>query len=314
MDEALYNVFILLIALVMDYTLGEPPRFLHPVVWMGKVISLWEKAAPRSGSLAQLIYGAVAVLVTMALFAMPAYYLLAFLKGISPIVYVIAGALLLKTTFSVKELRTQAVETRELLLKDHLDRARWHLRSLVSRRTDKLSKPLLVAATIESVAENISDSFVAPLLYFVLFGIPGAVAYRVVNTFDAMIGYRGEYEYLGKPAARLDDVLNFIPARLAGLIMVIAALFSRNNASSAWRVMLRDHAKTESPNAGWTMSAAAGALGVELEKAGYYKLGDAWVAPSPQIIDELLQMIQVVVVLWTLVCLFLEVMRFVFSS
>ena len=132
-----------------------------------------------------------------------------------------------------------------------------------------LPQPLLVSATVESVAENTSDSFVAPLFYFLLLGIPGAIAYRVVNTLDAMVGYHGEYEYLGKFASKLDDVLNFIPARLTALLLVVAAFLSKRSASASWRVALSDHSKTESPNAGWPMAAVAGALNVQLETVGH---------------------------------------------
>jgi adenosylcobinamide-phosphate synthase len=107
---------------------------------------------------------------------------------------------------------------------------------------------------------------VAPLFYFLILGIPGAVAYRVINTLDAMIGRHDQYEYLGKFAARLDDVVNILPARLTALFIVLAAFILRINTRAAWHIMLRDHAKTASPNAGWPMSAAAGALGVQLTK------------------------------------------------
>ena len=128
---------------------------------------------------------------------------------------------------------------------------------------------------MESVSENMTDSFSAPWLFFALFGLPGAVAYRAINTLDSMIGYRGEYEFLGKVSARLDDLLNWIPARLTGLLLVLSSLFlPGQNAGGAWRTMWRDHSRTQSPNAGWTMSAMAGALGVELEKVGHYRLGD----------------------------------------
>jgi adenosylcobinamide-phosphate synthase len=132
----------------------------------------------------------------------------------------------------------------------------------------------VISAAIESCAENICDSFVAPLFYFAIFGLPGAIAYRIINTFDAMIGYHGDREYTGKFAARLDDVANYIPARISALLIVIASAMTGNSITHALRIMSRDHKKTESPNAGWSMSAMAGSLGVELEKIGQYRLGD----------------------------------------
>jgi adenosylcobinamide-phosphate synthase len=131
-----------------------------------------------------------------------------------------------------------------------------------------------VAATIESVAENASDSFVAPLFYYALFGVPGAIAYRAVNTLDAMIGYHGRYEYLGKASARLDDVLNWIPARITALLLVAAGWLTGEAASRGWFIWQRDGSATESPNAGRPMAVMAGLLGVELQKAEHYRLGD----------------------------------------
>jgi adenosylcobinamide-phosphate synthase len=123
------------------------------------------------------------------------------------------------------------------------------------------------------MAENACDSFFAPLFFFLFLGVPGAIGYRVVNTLDAMIGHHGKYEYLGKLAARLDTAANFIPARLTALAIVCASWIWHRKASLAWKIMFRDRKNTESSNAGWTMSAVAGALDVELEKVGYYKLG-----------------------------------------
>lgn len=155
-----------------------------------------------------------------------------------------------------------------------LAQARFEMRSLVSRDTSRLNEDLIVAAIVESIAENTTDSFVSPLFFFFLLGLPGVVAYRLVNTFDSMVGYRGKYEYLGKTAARLDDVLNFIPARLTALLFVLNARFYDGDTAHAWRIMWRDHKRTASPNAGWTMAAMAGALHVRLEKSGHYSLGD----------------------------------------
>ena len=131
-------------------------------------------------------------------------------------------------TFSIKGLRRAAFKIKNLLQDDDLDKTRFELRALVSRDTAGLPRPLLASAAVESVAEGTCDSLVAPLFYFLLLGVPGAIGYRVVNTLDAMIGYHGKYEYLGKFAARLDDVLNYIPARLAALLLVLAAAFQKS--------------------------------------------------------------------------------------
>jgi adenosylcobinamide-phosphate synthase len=148
------------------------------------------------------------------------------------------------------------------------------LQSLVSRDRSHLTTELAAAAAIESLAENLSDSIVAPLLYYALFGLPGAALYRLCNTLDSMIGYRGHYEYLGKVSARLDDILNLLPSRLTALLIIGLAPLFGGKRLTAWHIWRRDAGKTASPNAGHPMSAAAGALGVQLVKVGHYALGD----------------------------------------
>ncbi len=308
------EIFILLLALVIDIVWGELPSALHPVVGMGKLTSCLERLAPRQRPWAQSIYGAGVVLVGVTLFALPVYFLLLYLREINSIAYVIIAALLLKSTFSAGELSKVASRIKERLMVDDLGEARTQLKSLVSRDARGLSKPLLISATVESVAENTCDSFVAPLFFFLLLGIPGAIAYRVSNTLDAMMGYHGKYEYLGKSAARLDDGLNFLPARITGLLTVVAAFPAGKEPSAAWRIMLRDHGKTQSPNAGWPMASAAGALGVQMEKVGHYKLGNTKYPLLPETIGASLKLMWTTVMLWALICLVIEVMGYVLAS
>ena len=315
-------LFVLLLALMLDQLLGEPPRAIHPVVWMGKIISFLKKFAPGSskssstgeGRMRQLIYGSVVVLVTVCIFAAPVYFILLYMSQVSSIAYVIGGAVILKSAFAFRQLRHAVLEIRGLLAKDNLKDARDRMPALVSRETRGLGKSALASAAVESVAENISDSFVAPLFYFLLLGVPGAVAYRVINTCDAMIGYHGKYEYLGKFAAKLDDAVNFIPARISGLLLVIAAYLSKENGRNAWRVMLLEHGKTESPNAGWPMGAMAGALRVRLRKAGSYSLGNASNPLTPSLIISGVKLTDVAALLWVLLCLIMEVAYFAFAT
>lgn len=287
------------LALAMDLVAGEPPWWLHPVVWMGKLIALLERFAPRRGRLLPFVYGAAAVIFTLALFVVPAYLLLAFLRNASMVLFVLVSAYLLKCTFSFRALLKAARKIKQLLINGHITEARRQMNSLVSRDVSRLDAPLLTASTVESVAENTSDSFVAPLLYFLVLGVPGALLYRMANTWDSMVGYHGNYEYLGKFAARLDDVLNLVPARVTGVLMVFSSYLSGNDGKGAWKIMLRDHGKTESPNAGWPMSAAAGGLGLRLEKVGHYVLGDARRALTPAAIERALALTRVSAALWT---------------
>ncbi len=158
-------------------------------------------------------------------------------------------------------------------LASDLGQARASLVALVSRDRE-LDAPHIVSATVESLAENLVDSVVSPLFYFALFGLPGALVYRSVNTMDAMIGYRGEYEYVGKAAARCDDVLNWVPARLTGLLLVALASV-RGTANTAWAALMGQRHFSASPNKLWTIAPMAGALRVRLSRPGFYAVGRA---------------------------------------
>lgn len=307
-------VLMLTIALAIDLAAGEPPRAIHPVVWMGKVASFLERRMSWSSPAAQFAYGCAVTVTVMGLFVAPVYLLLLYLKGLSFAAYVLAGALLLKPAFSLKQMRRAAFMVKELVQEGNLDKARRELRWLVSRDTGDLPQPLVVSAAVESVAENACDSFVAPLFYFLLLGVPGAVAYRVVNTLDAMVGYHGRYEYLGKFAARLDDVVNFIPARLTALLLVLASFLAGKDGRASWRVAVREHSRTESPNAGWTMAAMAGALGVQLEKAGHYRLGETDAPLTAETIAGAVRLMVIAALSWWLICFTVGAVRFVAAS
>ena len=314
MVTVMETLLILFLAIIIDLALGDPPNVIHPVAWMGRVASFLGKGCISQSRVVQFLYGVGIVVIIIALFTVPAYFILLYLKSLSSVAYLVVGAILFKFTFSLKELRRAALRVKRLLLEDKLDEARFELRALVSRDTRNLTKPLLVSATVESVAENTSDSFVAPLFYFLIFGVPGAIAYRVVNTLDAVIGYHGKYEYLGKFASRLDDVLNFIPSRLTALLLVLATFLSRRDGRASWRVALTEHAKTESPNAGWPMAAIAGALSVQLEKTGHYKLGKTSTSPIPETIDDSLKLVQIAMLVWVLICLTVGGIYFAFTT
>lgn len=274
-----------LVAMGLD-TLGEPPATLHPVVWYGKVIRLLERAAP-AGRLPQLVYGIAMPLLAAPLAILPALevqrlalrMLTYATKHGQPIFGKLLYALLigacLKPFFAANMLVAAGREVRYALEGGELQQAREALGSLVSRDREQLTPELVIAAAVESLAENVSDSVVAPLFYYALFGLPGAAFYRLCNTFDSMIGYHGHYEYLGKAAARLDDLLNLVPARLSALLIVISTATFGGSWRTALRTWLRDAGNTASPNAGHPMAAMAGALGVQLEKVDHYRLGNA---------------------------------------
>jgi adenosylcobinamide-phosphate synthase len=268
----LSGLYILCGALLLDALMGEAPNSLHPVAWLGKLISLELKLEPAAGSRRQLIYGTATVILTCTAVTLPLCFGLAYLLTLNFAIYVILSACLLKNTFALRGL-WQAVEDVKLCLsRSDPAGARLKARALVSRDTSGLTEEQLMSAAVESCAENLCDSFIAPLFYFAIFGLPGALVYRIVNTFDAMIGYRGRWEHTGKSAARLDDALNFIPSRLSALLIVAASGICRADTAGSWRTLMAQHGRTQSPNAGWTMCAMAGSLGIELEKSGVYTL------------------------------------------
>lgn len=277
------DALVLLLALLLDLTLGEPPNRLHPTVWIGNTIALAERIAPspQAATLLQLAFGAGMALLIPATWGAAAWAVSFGLLQLHPLAYVVVVAVLLKTTFSVRMLHRVAAGIGRILTAGDIAEARRQMSALVSRDTSQLTTGQMAAGAIESVAENITDSIVGPLLAFALFGLPGAVAYRAINTLDSMVGYRGRYEYLGKASARLDDLVNLIPARLAAaLLWLSTAALPGMAGGRAWRIMFAHRGRTESPNAGWTMAAMAGGLGVTLEKVGHYRLGDP--APEPE--------------------------------
>jgi adenosylcobinamide-phosphate synthase len=264
-----------LLAILFDLLLGDPPNRFHPTAWMGNLIAFLLRWRPRGNRFAELAYGVFILLAGLALTIFAGLAIL-YLASFLPVwTGILLTALTLTLTISLRGLDYAAREVQSALEANNLSEARrllsWHL---VSRDTSQLDESKVSAAAIESVAENSSDGIVAPLFFFALGGLPAAFAYRFINTADSMLGYHDEErEWLGKVPARLDDVLNFIPARLAGLFIVLSAPFCGASLSQAWKIMWRDSGQTASPNAGIPMSAMAGALGVELEKIGYYALG-----------------------------------------
>ena len=277
------DVLVLLLALLLDVALGEPPNRLHPTVWIGNTVALAERVAPgpHSPPVMQLASGAVLALLIPAAWGAAAWALSYGLLQLHPLAYLLVVAALFKTTFSVRMLHRVAAGIGRILTAGDIAEARRQMSALVSRDTSQLTAGQMAAGAIESVAENITDSIVGPLLAFALFGLPGAVAYRAINTLDSMVGYHGRYEYLGKASARLDDLVNLLPARLAAaLLWLSTAALPGMAGGRAWRIMFAHRGRTESPNAGWTMAAMAGGLGVTLEKVGHYRLGDP--APEPE--------------------------------
>jgi adenosylcobinamide-phosphate synthase len=242
---------------------------------MGSFISAIQHWAPAKGQWGRLAFGAGIVLSGVTIVVVLGILLERVLWYAPwPLAWLVK-AWVLKLTLSLRGLVQAAGEVRQALEHDDLPLARrlvsWHL---VSRETSQLSGAQVAAAAVESVGENASDGIVAPLLFYALGGLPAALAYRFINTADAMLGYRDPVRFwLGKVPARVDDLANLVPARLTAVLIVLAALLLGENPRQARTVWHRDAQLTASPNAGHPMSAMAGALQVELEKVGQYRLG-----------------------------------------
>lgn len=277
----LSDPWALLLAVTLDLLVGDPPNRYHLVAWMGHFIEWARRQAPPVGRCRPMLAG-LAISLGGAVLALVVGGAVLVVKGWLGVWGVLVEAVVLKMTFSVRGLARAAAEVADRLDAGQLSEARrvlaWHL---VSRDTSELSEPLVAAAAIESVAENTSDSVVAPWLFYWLGGLPAALVYRFANTADAMLGYRdSEREWLGKVPARLDDVLNWLPARLTALLVLLAGWLVGGRLRDAVRVWWRDAGQTASPNAGHPMAAAAGVLAVVLAKPGHYLLGAGQRSPN----------------------------------
>ncbi|PYO23750.1 MAG: cobalamin biosynthesis protein CobD [Candidatus Rokuibacteriota bacterium] len=274
----------LAVAVALDLLFGDPPNRLHPVAWMGGALGVGRRGLCRGGRARLLVGGAVLTLAVAGAAALGGEVITALAARLGMAAPLIEGAVL-SLLLSLRGLVAAARGVAAALAGGDLDAARVALaQHLVSRPTATLARDEVASAVVESVAENLTDAFVAPLCFYLAFGLAGAAAYRAVNTADAMIGYRdGALEWFGKVAARLDDALNFVPARLAAAALVVGAAFAGENARAAVRVLWRDGARTASPNAGLTMAAVAGALGLTLAKRGAYRLGDGRAATEADV-------------------------------
>ena len=187
-------------------------------------------------------------------------------------------------------------------LSHDLIKARKSLSYLVSRDTSQLSQENIISAVIETLTENITDSVVSPIFYTFILGVIGGIAYRVVNTLDAMIGYKNPKNInIGWFPAKLDDVLNYLPARITGILIVVASIIIKLNWKNAYKIMIRDAKKTPSPNSGYPMSAAAGALGIQLVKPGYYFLGDDINHLKSETITETILLAKITIILFLII-------------
>lgn len=252
-----------ILALLLDWFFREPPARLHPVVWMGTYLKTVGSSLTTNPPTKAFLLGGFYWLLGCGAVVGVYAGLEALISRAGDGVEAILVALLLKPLFAFRMLLDEVVAVEETLQRN-LEAARLRLRNLVSRPTESLSESEVRESTLESLAENLNDALVAPLFWFVLLGLPGAALYRFANTADALWGYRGRWEWAGKFAAKADDLLNYIPARITGLLLCGLAC--------PWKTLSREAHKTPSPNSGWPMAGLALRLGLRLSKPGVYTL------------------------------------------
>ncbi len=265
----LYSTLAIIIGFLLDLTIGDPRGWPHLVRLLGALISTLEKALYNYGRKRQ----AGTILVTTVLFVSAAVSLaiLATAWLLSPWFYLVVTSLLCWQILAARSLAEESKPVYYALRNQDLSASRRKLAMIVGRDTSALEEPDVVRATVETIAENTTDGIVAPLFYFMLGGVPAAIIYKAINTMDSMLGYKNDrYREFGRRAALLDDIANYLPARISALIMLSACAASGFSASGAWKIWRRDRRKHKSPNAGQTEAVMAGALGIALGGASRY--------------------------------------------
>jgi adenosylcobinamide-phosphate synthase len=278
----------IVLALLIDRWWGEPPARLHPVVWMGNYLKYAGKGLPDRGRAMALFLGTACWFAGAALVAAAYAYAGVMLARLPFWLDILLTAALLKPLFALRMLLGEVAAV-EQALTQNIESGRARLALIVSRDTAQLDASEVRESALESLAENLSDSVIAPLFWFAIFGLPGAAVYRFANTADAMWGYRGRWEWAGKFAARADDLLNLLPARITALGLLLAG----PNRMALLRRLPREAGRTASPNSGWPMAALALSLNVRLRKPGVYALNANGSAPSAQDVTTGLRRVEI---------------------
>ncbi|NNM02237.1 MAG: cobalamin biosynthesis protein [Nitrosopumilus sp.] len=298
------SISIIGIAIFIDLLFGDPKSKYHPTAWIGRLIAILTPVAKNQNAMFEkaggiLIITIASIIVISLLFALNFGISMITFDAISIAVSVIVSGLLLKTTIAIRGMEKHATSVLESLDEDNLAKARANLSMIVKRNTKNLDKNHVISGVLESISENTVDGITGPLFYFSIFGLPGAFVYRVINTADSMIGYKTQlFKNVGWFAATCDTILNYIPSRLTGLVMIISAAILQNNWKESYKIMIRDGKKTESPNAGYPMAALAGALETKFEKINHYKLGDGEIILTKEHVYSALTMMKLTSILF----------------
>lgn len=263
---------IFLLAVVLDLIIGDPRWLLHPTQIIGALISWLEnRLRPHSSPRGELWAGGILVVIVVVVTYGVTLAILGLSFKLNYWLGVIVAAWLLSTTIAIKGLAQAGLEIYQVLVNGDLPLAREKLSYIVGRDTKNLPSAEIVRGTVETMAENIVDGIISPLFYAILGGVPLAMVYRAINTMDSMLGYKNEkYLYFGRAAARLDDLANYLPARITGSLLLIASITCKLNWRKAYYHLRKDAKKHPSPNSGYAEAPVAGALGVALGGVNYY--------------------------------------------
>ena len=293
------SILVVFFSLVLDFSLGDPKNKFHPTAWIGSLIAKLTILSKNSTVNLEKLGGIFLILISCGI-VLSLLILLEIgidfipLDYVSIIISVLVGTILLKTTIAIKGMERHSLAVLNCLKKEDISGAQNNLSMIVKRNTKNLDKNHVISGVIESISENTVDGITAPLFYFGLFGLPGAFVYRVINTADSMIGYKTNiFKNIGWFGANCDNILNFIPSRLTALTMILTAIILKINWKKSYKIMIRDGNKTESPNAGYPMSAVAGALDKKFEKIDHYSLGDGDIIFSVEDIKSTLTLMKV---------------------
>lgn len=264
------HLIAITVAFVIDSIIGDPPNWPHPVKWMGSAISFLEKKLNKNQS--RKAKGIGMVLILLSIVILITGFLAWGCYQIHTILGIAFESIVISTTIARRSLKEAALEVYEPLKSGNMEEARLKLSYIVGRDTDKLDEGEIVRGTVETVAENTSDGVTAPLFWALVGGAPLAMVYRAINTCDSMVGYKNEkFLEFGWASAKLDDLVNWIPSRLTGFLMLIGNKPSLINRRETWKILFRDARRHPSPNSGWSEAAVAALLGVQLGGINYYK-------------------------------------------
>lgn len=255
------------IAFILDLIFGDPENITHPVQIIGKLIEILEKILLRKKY--KVLTGGLLAIITI----LSTYFICYFIsKNIKNPIFAILEIYLMYTIFSINSLAREGKKVYNILKKGDIEVARKELSYLVSRDTNEMDEKMIIRSTMETISENTVDGVIAPMFYMILGGLPLAMTYKAINTLDSMVGYKNEkYIEFGKISAKIDDVVNFIPARITGILIVIVAFILKYDYKNSFKIFMRDRKNHSSPNSGHPEASVAGAIGVQFGgKVSYF--------------------------------------------